>query len=1019
MQGLRLVFLKYFNSMSDKSVKIINISFIASLFLIFIFTSSSLFSLRSEYDMKQFFPKNHALIEQERRAIAHFHLQEKSNIVLILNAPERSQWLNVESLKQLREFTLSAEKIPGVKKVVGLGNLQGTFEAGKELFVGGLLEQVPEKFWNKVIANHSFIKPNFLSQDLKSSLLIVELVDNTPETISNFKNNLNQIQSAQFSNFSLQYAGVPIIQSDVAILLKSELNRSVGLGLVVFIIVLSFIFANISGLAISLIALVFTNSIILGFLSWLGIKLDVLLSTLPVLISLSTISLTVQIILRTVRAENYKSQNVKLKFLGLLNEFKKYSLEFFLASVAPSIGFLMLAFSDVGIIKKYGLVVSSTIIAVWFLAQILLLPLLTLFSPIQLRAWIDKKAYWSLSIFKFKTVFVYSTYALIFLSALSFWFLNWNTRLFDDLPKNNVSRLNTENIDRSFGGTIPVSLVLFGSSQYWVEPKNLKQLDLLAKEIEKLQSVGSVISAVDFFKKSSTKGLRLPASKAENTESLFLFSMAEADPTLQYLNPLNHLTRLEIRLKDKPYFEVEKDISLIKYSVKKYFPQLNYNLSGMGVSAHQLNAEMSKELIFGFWQSLLFIALVLVFVFRSFKWAFVACLPNLVPPFALILALSISKTAIKPSVAIIFSIAVGLAFTNTVFLLLRLRKSLARHRLQFYLPVKNMILEEMTPCLMSTLLTASGFVVFVFSYFQMNQTFGVYMILSILAGAFGDLLFLPAFLDKYSGFLLSASSSSAAKKLPAATFMVTLLFFLFPKNSLAASTTDVQVLLKKSQQLLASQDDSADVLLKIVEADGSVKERKMVLKRKSNAQKNMTLVKMKTPQDLKGAAFLNIIDKGEENQWLYLPSTKQVRRIMGQNKKSGVLGSELTAEDLDLNTVKGSQAKLVKELKSGSTTYALIEVVSTTNETQYSKALILFNLATSLPARMEYFNQQNKAVKRIEFEKYVQVGKVFRAQSIKIKNLVNKRGTDLELTNIKSNSGLTEDEFSQRALSRD
>ena len=86
----------------------------------------------------------------------------------------------------------------------------------------------------------------------------------------------------------------------------------------------------------------------------------------------------------------------------------------------------------------------------------------------------------------------------------------------------------------------------------------------------------------------------------------------------------------------------------------------------------------------------------------------------------------------------------------------------------------------------------------------------------------------------------------------------------------------------------------------------------MQIKRKFGA-KHMTLVRMKSPTDLKGTALLNVIEDGEENQWLYLPSTKQVRRIMGnQNKKAGVLGSELTPEDLDITTLKVSKATLLK-----------------------------------------------------------------------------------------------------------
>jgi outer membrane lipoprotein-sorting protein len=299
----------------------------------------------------------------------------------------------------------------------------------------------------------------------------------------------------------------------------------------------------------------------------------------------------------------------------------------------------------------------------------------------------------------------------------------------------------------------------------------------------------------------------------------------------------------------------------------------------------------------------------------------------------------------------------------------------------------------------------------------MNKIFGVYMILSIFAGAFADLLFLPSFIKRYPNFLLK-NQSMAPSRVISATAVSFVFLLVFAQKSFSAPL-DVDTLLKKSKSLIASKDDIADVTMKIIEKDGAVKERSMQIKRKFGA-KHMTLVRMKSPADLKGTALLNVIEDGEENQWLYLPSTKQVRRIMGQqNKKAGVLGSELTPEDLDITTVKGSKATLLKEMKVSNQDFALIEIKSNSNKTGYSKALVLISLKTSLPARLEYYDKQNKPVKRVDFENYIQVGGAYRAQSIKVRNLVNKRGTDLILSNIKSNSGLSEDEFSQRALSRE
>src|SRR5207253_10248308 len=120
--------------------------------------------------------------------------------------------------------------------------------------------------------------------------------------------------------------------------------------------------------------------------------------------------------------------------------------------------------------------------------------------------------------------------------------------------------------------------------------------------------------------------------------------------------------------------------------------------------------------------------------------------------------LAISQTPIKPSIAIIFSIALGLAFNNTVYFLERLR-SIQRHSSINRLDVEKALWLEGNPCLISSLTLLAGFSVFLVSYFAMNRTFGFYMVLSMVAGLVGDLVLLPTLL-KSCPWLLSDRKST-------------------------------------------------------------------------------------------------------------------------------------------------------------------------------------------------------------------------------------------------------------------
>ncbi len=1001
---------KIFIPKQQKTVKVFYRTAIVFFSVVFLFCLFEITQLKSEYNVKQFFPKSHALLDQELRVRQEFKLDEKSSLILLVSQVNHQIWLNQKSFNKLKKFTSDIKKISGVKKILSLDTLQGSVEIRNDLYVGNLFDHAPESEWQNIAKNQPFVRPFFLSQNQLQTLIAVELSKNDVAQIENVKKEILKIQN-QTGYFNTVFAGLPSLQSEVSLLLKNELLRSVVFGFFIFSFILLLIFQGYSGLLLTLVNLVFVNVVCLGLLSIFKIPFDILLSTLPVLISLGVMSMTVQILIRHSQIHKDSVNDISLRLVQILQTLKELFTENALVSLTTILGFFMLMSSDILIIKKYGAVVSCLVFVSWFLTQLTIIPLSLALPRVQVRTWFSQKAYWSFFIFRQRKSILAVSFVLIVASIFSIFKLNWNTRLFDDLPKNNLSRLNTEAVDRSFGGTLPLSVVIHGTENMWKDPTWISRLNKLSEKLRGLETIGSSISIADLMKKTVQKNMRLPATNQETAESLFLFSMSENDPTIPFLNSKTQSVRIDLKMKDAPSYQIFSDENKISALVKNYFPQQKFEISGMAASVHKMNREMSRDLIFGFWQSIIAIAVFLILVFRSLRWTLVACLPNLIPPLFLISVLATTQTAIKPSIAIIFSIAIGLAFTNTVYVLMRLKK-MTRNNLN-YLPIKKTMLVEMIPCFLSTLLATSAFMVFLFSYFDMNKLFGAYMIVSLVAGAFGDLVFLPALLATFPQILLSRKYD-----LKSPAFII--VFLLFGSQMFGAENklTAAQIF-EKSKNLIASKDDSADVTMKIIDTDGSTKERVLSIQRKKTTSSNMTLIRLSKPLDLKGTALLSQIENGTEQQWIYLPSTKQARRVVGANKKGNVLGSELSPQDLDFSTLKAAKATLLKTMNFKNHNYALIEIKSANNETEYTKAIVLISLETYLPMRVEYYNSKNQILKRIEFDQYQLFGGVQRAQSIRIKNLVNKRGTDLALSKIKSNTGLSDDLFSQRALTKE
>lgn len=997
LNWLKVFFLTPTHALSKKTVTLINkiTTFLCA--VLFLFGFYTVLQLKTEYSLKQFYPADHPLLLEENKISQLFKLDKNQTLALLLKTPDHSSWLRDEHFLVLEKITKAFQNSEQLETVISLATLDGAQNTGAELNIGPLFESKKYKEKKKIARHHPFVKPHLLSENEDATLLVIKMQPASPLEMHKYIESLNVYFKKNFSDYKLSIGGISALQADMSTLLKRELSRSIWIGLVLFICGLLMIYKNPSAVFSVLITLVFVNVVILGVLTFFGISLNVLLSTLPILISLAVISLVIHI-----QGHLNQSKNIWLTYKDLFTEN-------LIAVTTTSIGFLFLKTSASQLIQNYGLIVALSSFLAWFLTHLIYWPLSFLIQDVQFRNWLEKPAQWSLWSLNYKKTVLTLTGFVFLLGFYSLFHINWNSRALDDLPEHQNTRKTTEYIDRHFGGTLEMNFVIRKENKKidWAQASNIKKLDQALSRIKKLKNVGSVISVNDFYKSiSSTQKLsRLPASNSDLAEKNFLFSISGKNPLDHLLSPTQEDLLIKVRYQDVMSNQVHHTTQLIKSVLHSSFPNTQITSSGFAEQFHTMNKEISKDLVFGFWQALLIAGLLLIFVFKSWRLALLACLPNMLPPLVLLTWLSYQQISLKPTIAIIFSIAIGLAFTNTVYIIGRILKIKKLSGLQHDLPVREALLQEGNPCLLATLLVVLGFFVFLFSYFSINRIFGEYMILSVVAALIGDLVFMPSFLEQFKKYFINASIALIAINLA------------WPAN--AANTASVVEILKKCQSQLISQDDSALVSMKIIDADGSTQERELNLKRKFSNKKHQTLVKILKPQNQKGAGFLSVVENQNEQQWIYLPSSKQARRFVSKNKQEGVLGSELSPQDLDLTTIQSARAQFVKLDKIGSTEVSLIEVKANKNQTNYSKAILWIDTKRFLPLRIEYYDTKLQPFKRIDFENYAVYNKIQRAQKVIIKNLKNRRGTELLLSQIKVNSGLSDLVFTQRALSKD
>jgi predicted RND superfamily exporter protein len=1046
-KGLNPFFLKILSRLpsSSKSVKLLSCLLGILLFSLTAFGVYYLPRLNMNYSVEQFFPAAHPLIAESNKIRQTFYLEERSGFLVILELPSTvaSSWLEPKAVHILDKVTDGLKDNPRIRRIISLNKIQGVFEQDEAITVGPIFENLKPEDWPAYVKNQPVIQSQIISADHKSTLMILEPQRLSPEQLSTLSDDLEKTIRALAPEVKIQVGGIPAIQGRFASRLHDELNIYFALSLLSFCLIFSFLIKGKRSLAMTLIALVVANLSILGGIAFLGIPFSVLLTTLPVITSIVVASLLIHSLHRwaekiqeqsALRGRGFKDFTRAEKFRDSIEVLLEMALANFLGSLTTAIGFLVLARSIVPLIREYAWTISLSVMASWLIMQILLVGFMQFTDP-KLRPWTMQKSLWTIPLLRWAKPAFYSVLVITLGLAMFGPGVNFSTRLFDDLPAGEPARVITESIDEHFGGISGYDLVIEGKEPgLFRTMESMRKVDELTRRVRGLSQVGSALSFADL------TGTKPPTTTPALAELMFMYSMSTPNPMGNFITDSGDKTRIAVRFHDLPGGEIFDARARIRAWAQSAFPGAAVKEAGVSVKTHTINREVSKALIFGFWESLMLIGVLIVVIFRSLRWGLVACLPNVIPPAILIGALALAQTPIKPGVALIFSIALGLAFNNTVYLLTRLKKMKVEKKLS-HLPLRQALLQEGNPCLFETLVMFFGFMIFLTSDFQVNQTFGIYMLLSIVAGFVGDLVFLPSLLKLFPAVLLGRKKTSSlssesevleleasegldgedadetpAGSVAAALALILALGMAAPRaEAKANATSEAEAVLQKVRSKLEAKDDQAKVTMIIREPNGENKERVMNLSTMKD-DKFHALVRILSPADVKGTSLLAEVSPEEENQWLYVPSTKKVRRVVGGgNKNAGVLGSELTMEDINSGAIKSAKVSV----KSKNKQFILIEILPKAGTSDYSKVLTSVSAKEFVPLKTAYY-KDNKIAKTVEFSKYTKVGgDIWRAQEIKVKNLENHRGTDLILSQLKANSGLSSDEFSVNALKTD
>lgn len=238
-------------------------------------------------------------------------------------------------------------------------------------------------------------------------------------------------------------------------------------------------------------------------------------------------------------------------------------------------------------------------------------------------------------------------------------------------------------------------------------------------------------------------------------------------------------------------------------------------------------------------------------------------------------------------------------------------------------------------------------------------------------------------------------------------FKTVLFTVLFGIGSIvSANAQDATTILKKMDDVMYSPKDmTGKNTIILIDKNGKEEIREAIIQQKGNDKR---MFRFTSPASQAGIAVLSLPN---DVMYLYLPAYGKERRIASSAKNQNFAGTDFSYDDMESIpfTVKYTP-KLIKNEAN-----AFVLELTPKGRSDYSKIVVHINKTHYYPELMEYYDKSNTKVKEAKYT-FKKVGNYWNPAEIEMTDLKKNHKTKMQMSDVKYDTGLTDDDFTVRKL---
>ena len=216
-------------------------------------------------------------------------------------------------------------------------------------------------------------------------------------------------------------------------------------------------------------------------------------------------------------------------------------------------------------------------------------------------------------------------------------------------------------------------------------------------------------------------------------------------------------------------------------------------------------------------------------------------------------------------------------------------------------------------------------------------------------------------------------------------------------------------------------DMTATLEMVLQNSQGQTSRRELRLRSlEMTADGDQTLTIFDAPRDIAGTALLSYTHALQaDDQWLYLPALKRVKRIASANKSGPFVGSEFAYEDLTSSELAKYRYRWLRDETLDQRATHVLEETPAYEYSGYTRRVVWIDKERLQPLKVEFYDRKDALLKTLtlsDFQQYL--ARYWRPSTMNMVNHQTGKRTALKWSNYVFKTGLTTRDFDQATLQR-